>query len=131
MQSEIHELCAQSAFHYNVGLDTKICCFLRNANYSLDDGKPFIDVLIKMTTQCYFNQMDSDGCLTYEANELAEYCVKTLTVNKREIFRNIEPSFSNDYCLMLFYSIIVTDNDDTTGRPSVPKCSIGNNDRNG
>lgn len=34
-----------------------------------------------MTTKCYFDQTDGDGCMTYEANELAEYCVKLLSVS--------------------------------------------------
>lgn len=91
--TEFHQPCDPNTCLNSIALETKIFCFLRNANYSLDDGKPFIDVLIKMTTQCYFNQMDSDGCLTYEANELAEYCVKTLTVNFRDVFRDVGHGF--------------------------------------
>lgn len=36
-------------------------------------------MLTKLTSKCYFNQTDSDGCMTFEANELAETCVKTIT----------------------------------------------------
>lgn len=50
----------------------------RNGGLSLDNCQFIVNSILKLVNKCYWHSTEGDGCLTAEANELAEACLDTL-----------------------------------------------------